>query len=1186
MIKLYGNEIWNSNTPNQYKKVIIASESRFESITDALENAGLNYCGYINKNKSYIAVGRATVPNLEKLNISYDSIVDSNNRKYVTNNIIGTTKYNDIGDKMYRKYNTDFAYKVAQRLSEQDIPFSGRIFGKNTTITVDNIYKDAINAIAHEIREQRELLYNDKAVEKNQPSATVKNSVTVSKEDNTENLFNALSVLHYKAHQLESLNSTVELLNDQPELIDTFSTMFEDTSDFKPEQLNMLSMNFVKTYSGLSDSELILANTADFNEIKQSFINTNLADKLIENHGYSYAQSELIRDMVDMGIDYDTINLLDYTFSLTEMQTFIGAYSRSDYDSLINLVTKVKGVTRSEVEGMISDGTYTPALPDFNTLEKTLYFQESEVESITYMYYNPDAYSGGQFVITEVSYKQIAEANKKYGDDFSGFFDFLDTTGEQRLIDIGSESFRTAVKKFYSGTEFAEGLNADIQHKLVELAVVPEIKSPEVRKIELIKVGDFYEVRGENAKTVADILDLVSTTRNINGSSVDTVGFPDFKLNDNTELLKTQGFTVNIKYEGLVDLSNEFNKLISEQKKITSNVSDKHTIVINAFAGPGAGKTTSCLEVAEKLKKQGFVTEYVQEYAKELVYDNNLIMLDGHYEHQFDILKEQVKRINRLYGKVDFILTDSPVLLNNTYLNEDKSTNDYVAYCENVKKIYTLYDNFNYFVERDKSAFEEEGRIHNLEQSIVIDDELKNTLHNNQIDFATYTHSTIDNIVRDSVLAYAKQLINLYCNDEFDSEADFSDLKKVGVAYTTTEDSKHTVEAVVNLVDYRLETYVDDKLFKEETYADLKDMIDNCLHSLSFDDLVYLSDEELAPFYEEHDELDDIDPAVIRQQLEDAGIVNGELVDEDKLNSDPFIQQVMTDKAPARKCADVDQAALSYGEIKALCTGDDRIREKLTLDNRVKELNSLKADYNNTKYELEDAVAAYPEKRKQLLCTIGNIKSDIDNVKSFVDKDGKLICKLTLGSQTFNLKNDEERKNAAKALTTAVAQVRIADNRKKQVSVGNICGFDISVINNGNVYDDILVTIKGKYSYSAQLGVSAVHNLSKIEGLLYKTESVLDYSQNSLNKLDLDYKTSVALLEKPFEYEAELQEKSARLSELTKILNIELAHQKTESKSKTHYFGKDKILGRNKSSKQVQNKTVMKSEPKRSEPEL
>lgn len=635
MIKLYGNEIWNSNTPNQYKKVIIASESQFESITNALENAGLNYCGYMNNNKSYVAVGRATVSNLDKLNISYDSIVDSNNRKYVTNNIIGTAKYNDIGDKMYRKYNTDFAYKVAQRLTEQDIPFSGRIFGKNTTITVDNTYKDAINAIAHEIREQREFLYNDKAAEKNEPSATVQNSVTVSKEDNTENLFNALSVLHYKAPQLESLNSAVELLDTRPELIDLFSTMFEDTSDFKPEQLNMLSMNFVKTYSGLSDSELILANIADFNEIKQSFINTNLADKLIENRGYSYAQSELIRAMVDMGIDYDTINLLDYTFSLTEMQTFIGAYSRSDYDSLINLVAKVKGVTRSEVEGMISDGTYTPALPDFNTLEKTLYFQESEVESITYMYYNPDAYSGGQFVITEVSYELIAEAYRKYGNDYSNFFDFLDTTGEQRLIDVGSESFRTTVKKFYSGTEFAEGLNADIQHKLVELAVVPEIKSPEVQKIELIKVGDFYEVRGENAKTVADILDLVSTTRNINGSSVDTVGFPDFKLNDNTELLKTQGFTVNIKYEELAQLEPK------EQRTVPLAENDYYNSVVK-----------------QDLKRALYHIDNAKSDAERNFYQNNFDIKVRNYAGALNVSSEEI--VNQFNSESEAVPVNEP----------------------------------------------------------------------------------------------------------------------------------------------------------------------------------------------------------------------------------------------------------------------------------------------------------------------------------------------------------------------------------------------------------------------------------------------------------------------------------------------------------------------------------------------
>lgn len=836
MIELYGNKIWNSNTPNKYKKVIIASEDSLDNICQELENSGLNYCAYIFNGEAHIAIGRATANNIDKLDIDYQTVIECNSKVYKTNNIIGTTTYDSIEDKLYRKYNTDFAYKIGQRLTEQGILFSGRIYGKTTTITVDKQYADTLNKISAELKEQRASFMSKSEVVQNE-------SPEESKSVNEK-----ISELHFNESQLSALAPSVKFIQTRNDdnLTDNFVSLFSDCTDFYESQLSALAEIYVDTYRSFSDKSLIFADTSRFNDLKQRFVNDNITAKLTENRGYSTTQFEIIREMVTYGMSESVINLLDYTFSIDEMQNFFTAYKNGSYEDLINLIADIKGTTRTDIEGQIEGGTYTPALPDFNTLEKTLYFQESEAESITYMYYNPDAYSGGQFVITEVSYKQIAEANKEYGDDFSGFFDFLDTTGEQRLIDIGSESFRTAVKKFYSGTEFAEGLNADIQHKLVELAVVPEIKLPEVRKIELIKVGDFYEVRGENAKTVADILDLVSTTRNINGSSVDTVGFPDFKLNDNTELLKTQGFTVNIKYEGLVVLSNEFNKLISEQKKITSNVSDKHTIVINAFAGPGAGKTTSCLEVAEKLKKQGFVTEYVQEYAKELVYDNNLIMLDGHYEHQFDILKEQVKRINRLYGKVDFILTDSPVLLNNTYLNEDKGTNDYVTYCENVKKIYTLYDNFNYFVERDKSAFEEEGRIHNLEQSIVIDDELKNTLHNNQIDFATYTHSTIDNIVRDSVLAYAKQLINLYCNDEFDSEADFSDLKKVGVAYTTTEDSKHTVEAVVNLVDYRLETYVDDKLFKEKTYSSLKDMIDNCLYSLSFDDLVYLSDDELA----------------------------------------------------------------------------------------------------------------------------------------------------------------------------------------------------------------------------------------------------------------------------------------------------------------------------------------------------
>lgn len=818
MIELYGNKIWNSNTPNKYKKVIIANEDSFDNICQELENSGLNYCAYIFNGEAHIAIGRATATNIDKLDIDYQTVIECNSKVYKTNNIIGTTTYDSIEDKLYRKYNTDFAYKIGQRLTEQGILFSGRIYGKTTTITVDEQYADTLNKISAELKEQRASFMSKSEIVQNESPEELKS------------VDEKISELHFNESQLSALAPSVKFIQTRNDdnLTDNFVSLFSDCTDFYESQLSALAEIYVDTYQSFSDKSLMFADTSRFNDLKQRFVNDNITAKLTENRGYSTTQLEIIREMVTYGMSESVINLLDYTFSTDEMQNYFSAYKNGSYEDLINIIAEIKGTTRTDIEGQIEGGTYTPEIPDYDFLSKNLIFHNPSANHFTVMYFNPDSETGGQFVSTDINYNVAWRGNRDFTNDSERFWRYVEITGNQTLSDVGSKFFRESLNYFYSGEQIAEGLTTDTQKLIADVATA-----------EMIKSG---------------------------------------------ELIEPESFDVA-----------KFDTLISEQKEITSNNSDKNTIVINAFAGPGAGKTTSCLEVAEKLKKQGFVTEYVQEYAKELVYDNNFIMLDGHYEHQFAILNEQMKRINRLYGKVDFIVTDSPILLNNTYLNEDKNTEVYSAYSDSVNKLYGLYNNFNYFLERDTSVFEKEGRIHNLEQSIAIDNELKNMLHNNQIDFDVYTHATIDNIVRDSTIIYAKQLINSYCQDEFDSEADFSDLKKVGVAYTTTEDSKHTVEAVVNLVDYRLETYVDDKLFKEETYADLKDMIDNCLHSLSFDDLVYLSDEELAPFYEEHDELDDIDPAVIRQQLEDAGIVNGELVDEDKLNSDPFIQQVMAD---------------------------------------------------------------------------------------------------------------------------------------------------------------------------------------------------------------------------------------------------------------------------------------------------
>lgn len=769
MIELYGNKIWNSNTPNKYKKVIIASEDSLDNICQELENSGLNYCAYIFNGEAHIAIGRATATNIDKLDIDYQTVIECNSKVYKTNNIIGTTTYDSIEDKLYRKYNTDFAYKIGQRLTEQGILFSGRIYGKTTTITVDKQYADTLNKISAELKEQRASFMSKSEVVQNE-------SPEESKSVNEK-----ISELHFNESQLSALAPSVKFIQTRNDdnLTDNFVSWFSDCTDFYESQLSALAEIYVDTYQSFSDKSLMFADTSRFNDLKQRFVNDNITAKLTENRGYSTTQLEIIREMVTYGMSESVINLLDYTFSIDEMQNFFTAYKNGSYEDLINLIADIKGTTRTDIEGQIEGGTYTPEIPDYDFLSKNLIFHNPSANHFTVMYFNPDSETGGQFVSTDINYNVAWRGNRDFTNDSERFWRYVEITGNQTLSDVGSKFFRESLNYFYSGEQIAEGLTTDTQKLIADVATA-----------EMIKSG---------------------------------------------ELIEPESFDVA-----------KFDTLISEQKEITSNNSDKNTIVINAFAGPGAGKTTSCLEVAEKLKKQGFVTEYVQEYAKELVYDNNLIMLDGHYEHQFAILNEQMKRINRLYGKVDFIVTDSPILLNNTYLNEDKNTEVYSAYSDSVNKLYGLYNNFNYFVERDTSVFEKEGRIHNLEQSIAIDNELKNMLHNNQIDFDVYTHATIDNIVRDSTIIYAKQLINSYCQDEFDSEADFSDLKKVGVAYTTTEDSKHTVEAVVNLVDYRLETYVDDKLFKEETYADLKDMIDNCLHSLSFDDLVYLSDEELA----------------------------------------------------------------------------------------------------------------------------------------------------------------------------------------------------------------------------------------------------------------------------------------------------------------------------------------------------
>ncbi len=195
----------------------------------------------------------------------------------------------------------------------------------------------------------------------------------------------------------------------------------------------------------------------------------------------------------------------------------------------------------------------------------------------------------------------------------------------------------------------------------------------------------------------------------------------------------------------------ENSPLENNSQEATENNSKK-TLIINAFGGPGAGKSTACLHITSELKKRGFVAEYVPEYAKELVWDKNFEMLDGSEIHQKMILEEQKKRMDRLIGQVDFVVSDAPILLNSVYLNSD----DKHSYDEALVNLFNQYDNFNLEVIRDVNNFEEEGRIHNLEQSQQADNDIRTLLNRNNIYFGTYSHGNLDKIVDNAVVTYNK----------------------------------------------------------------------------------------------------------------------------------------------------------------------------------------------------------------------------------------------------------------------------------------------------------------------------------------------------------------------------------------------------------------------------------------------
>lgn len=271
-----------------------------------------------------------------------------------------------------------------------------------------------------------------------------------------------------------------------------------------------------------------------------------------------------------------------------------------------------------------------------------------------------------------------------------------------------------------------------------------------------------------------------------------------------------------------------------------------------------------------------------------------------------------------------------------------------------------------------------------------------------------------------------------------------------------------------------------------------------------------------------------------------------------------FIGQIMTSKTPARTCEDVDQQALNYSEIKALCTGDERIKEKMMLDNEVKELNLLKAEHTNTVFDMQQTVASTPAKIEKAEERLENLKADRETLRQLpIDEETKLpVFKITIDGTEYT-----DRKEAAQALEDTVLDfVKKSSDSEKEI--GEFQGFKLSVkaVMFGNE-PDISITMKGNAEHKCALTSSFSANLKRMESTLYKIDQTISDAQNSINKLKMDLENAMRIVNTPFPQQAELEEKTERLTALTEELNQAAMEAKKNApeKQRTCYFERAKL---------------------------
>ena len=246
-------------------------------------------------------------------------------------------------------------------------------------------------------------------------------------------------------------------------------------------------------------------------------------------------------------------------------------------------------------------------------------------------------------------------------------------------------------------------------------------------------------------------------------------------------------------------------------------------------------------------------------------------------------------------------------------------------------------------------------------------------------------------------------------------------------------------------------------------------------------------------------------------------------------NKQRFISQIMTSKSPVRSCEDVDEQALSYAEIKALCAGNPLIKEKMDLDVQVAKLKVLKADHQSQKFRLQDKLLTkFPSDIREANAHIAGLKADAQLAAAH-PQGKEEFCGMTIKGVTY-----DEKKTAGERLVLACSELPNAEEKV----IGSYRGFELS-LRFDTFRSEYQALLKGQRKYTVPLGTDPLGNIIRLDNSLNNFPERINSAENELATLHQQQAAAQIEVEKPFPQEEELAEKSARLAELNAQLDVD-----------------------------------------------